>query len=73
MITGNMHHAADSMNHVLWHGDEEYAELPPFFVDSLELRVEQGAWRQDTAALEDAWLSLRMHFETAPGLEEAFH
>ena len=66
MISENMHHTIDSIKHVLWQGNEAYAEQSPFSLNSLEADEEQ-------ATLEDAWLSLRMHFETAPGLEEALH
>ena len=63
MIGKKMQHAIDCMNHVLWQDNEDYADLPPIFQDGFEADVE-------LAALEDAWLSLRMHFEAAPGLEE---
>ena len=63
MIGKKMQHAIDCMHHMLWHDNEEYADLPPVFLDGFQADVEQ-------AALEDAWLSLRMHFEAAPSLEK---
>jgi hypothetical protein len=60
MIGKKMQHAIDCM---LWHDSELDADPPPVFLDSCEAGME-------LAALEDAWLSLRMHFEAAPSLEE---
>ena len=64
MIVENMHHATDSMGHLVWHTNEEYAEYSPFSLDSLVVD-------EEAAALEEAWLSLRMHFEKMLDLDVA--
>ena len=70
MIAENMQHTIDSMRKALRRGNGDYAELAPFFLDSLEADVERVAGLQDAAVLDDAWRSLRIHFEDASGLKD---
>ena len=70
MIAGNMQHIIDNKRHVLRHGNEDYADQPAFFVDSLDVELEAD---MDLADLEAAWLSLKKHFEAASRLKKTFH
>ena len=69
MIAEHMRHTILSMRRVLKRGNEDFAELAPFFLDSLEADLERMAAVQDAAAMENECRSLKEHFSNASTLE----